>query len=128
LEGHPASLRRAAISPDGKLVVGTTGGCDSKDGGSLHLWDLTTGKEVRKFVGHDKWAEDVAFTKDGKRILSAGHESDRTVRLWDVATGKELKRYEHGTESTPCVAVSPDGVWAASGGFDGTITLFKLPK
>jgi WD40 repeat protein len=127
-EGHPASLRRVAVSPDGKYVVGATGGCDSKSGGSLHLWDLTTGKEIRKFVGHDKWAEDVAFTKDGKRLLSAGHESDRTVRLWDVATGKELKRYEYGVESSPCIAVSPDGVWAASGGFDGIITLFKLPK
>jgi WD40 repeat protein len=127
-DGHPASLRRVAVSPDGKSVVGTTGGAGSTAGGSLHVWDLATGKEVARCVGHDTWVEDAAWTKDGRRLVSGGFEADRTVRLWDAATGKELKRYTHGTEGSPAVAVSPAGGWAASGGHDGTITLFPLPK
>src|SRR5262245_33468540 len=31
----------------------------------------------------------LAFTSDGKRLVSAGE--DRTVQVWDVETGKRLK-------------------------------------
>ena len=55
----------------------------------LLLWDLTTGQQIRPFVGHTKDIRNVAVSPDGKQLLSGSF--DGTMRLWDLATGKELK-------------------------------------
>jgi hypothetical protein len=38
--------------------------------------------------GHERWVSSVAFSPDGKRIVS-GSEDD-TLKVWDASTGKEL--------------------------------------
>ncbi len=56
----------------------------------------------------------VAFTPDGKRVLSGGHHN--TLRMWDVATGKELRVFpSHEVDHVHAVAVSPDGHTVAWG-------------
>jgi WD40 repeat protein len=44
------------------------------------------------FIGHKDSVLTVAFSPDGKKLISAG--KDLTVRVWDVATGKELKKLD----------------------------------
>jgi len=68
-----------AFSPDGKLLA--SGGDDH----TVRLWDAATGKEVRKFVGHEGTVRAVVFSADGKSLASAS--DDTTVLIWDV-TGK----------------------------------------
>ncbi|HMC63570.1 MAG TPA: sigma factor-like helix-turn-helix DNA-binding protein, partial [Gemmataceae bacterium] len=69
----------AAFSPDSKLLA--TGG----QGRDMVLWDVATGKELRRF-GAWYGAAAVAFTPDGK-TLAAGSGA---ITLWDVATGRLL--------------------------------------
>jgi WD40 repeat protein len=38
--------------------------------------------------GHSDWVRSVAYSQDGKLIVSGSH--DRTVRIWDAATGEEV--------------------------------------
>jgi hypothetical protein len=57
--------------------------CREQD--TLRLWNIESGREVRRLDGHDAGALIVTFSKDGQRILSSGW-GDRTVRLWDVAS------------------------------------------
>ena len=40
-------------------------------------------------LGHSSEVRSVAFSPDGKRILTGS--TDNTSRLWDIATGKELR-------------------------------------
>lgn len=91
----------------------------------LRLWDASTGQQVCGFTGHTDWVRSVAFTPDGKRILSGS--DDETVRLWDTATGDELAQWSWHSWSVTAVAVSPDGRFGLSGSDDMTMCLWELP-
>jgi WD40 repeat protein len=118
-EGHTKGASGAvAFSPDGRHVL--SGGMD----GTCVLWEVATGREVRRFSGHNTPVEDVAFSPDGRQALTASQ--DQTVRLWDVQTGKEIRVLKGHTDTVFRVAFSPDGRRALSGSFDGTMRLWDL--
>jgi RNA polymerase sigma factor (sigma-70 family) len=99
LQGHTDSVQRVAFSPDGRRLLSC--GLD----GAIILWDLETGREIRRFEGHSDRVDCVSFSADGRRFLSASW--DGTIRLWDVETGRELKSIRF--QGAPGVHVS--GVW-----------------
>src|SRR5215469_4338318 len=74
-----------ALSPDGKTAL--SGGGDE----TLRLWNLTSGREIRKFQGSGV-VYSVAIAPDGKTALSGG--GDDTLRLWDLASGREIRKFE----------------------------------
>jgi len=67
----------------------------------------------------------VAFTPDGKHVLSANEDSG--LRWWDAATGAEVPAFETD-DSINTLAVSADGRRAVSGDAKGTVRLWGLPK
>src|SRR5437764_355650 len=98
-----------SLSKDGKRLL-----CPGYDH-VVRLWDVETGKEVQRFVGHtaEIWA--AGLSPDGKEVVSGAW--DLTVRVWDAATGKELRRFEKVTDYPRCLAWSPDGKQVALGHF-----------
>jgi WD40 repeat protein len=85
--------------------------------------------EARRFLGHTHQVNSVAFSPDGKRIVSSSIDS--TVRLWDVETGKEVGRHKDHTEIVWRVAFSSDGRSILSGGggtYNGKTDRFKAGK
>ncbi len=55
---------------------------------SITLYDVRSGKELRRFEGHSKSAWTAAFSPDGKTLASTDREG--TLRFWDTVTGKLL--------------------------------------
>jgi WD40 repeat protein len=91
-----------AVSPDGRLVAATT------EGGTVRLCDAVSGELKADMSGHLNGVFGVAFSKDGRRLISSsgGREA---VKLWDVFTRQELLNLS-GTGSLLAVAWwSPDG-------------------
>ena len=69
--------------------------------------------------GHMAQIMDIAFTPDGRQIVSASQ--DKTIRVWDVATGKTVRTIRGEAAVGPvgkiyAMALSPDGKWLAVGG------------
>jgi WD40 repeat protein len=79
---------------------------------------------LQTLEGHSDWVCSVAFSLDGKQIVSGS--SDKTVRLWDVATGAALQRLEGHSDWVWSVAFSPDGKQIVSGSSDETVRLWDV--
>jgi WD40 repeat protein len=93
-------------------------------GRTVTLLPRPTSKEPQRTLAHPKQANAVAFTPDGRRVLSTCH--DGLLRIWDTATGQLVTSYDWGIGQTTAVAVSPDGLTAAVAGQKGQIAVFDL--
>ena len=110
---HGSGIHSVAFSPDSKTVlVGAAGNA----GVSLCLWDVGTGKELRRFHGYENhWTNHVAFSPDGRTVAAS---TDATIYFWEAATGKRLGKLIRHKDSINCFAFSPDGkIVAAAGGY-----------
>jgi hypothetical protein len=114
-----SGLSSIALSPDGHMVL-SGGGSDH----TLRLWYVATGEELRTMRGHSETVQSVAFSTDGRTVLSGGF--DKTLRLWDLATGKELRTFVGHSESISSIASSADGRAVLSGSLDKTLKLWDL--
>jgi WD40 repeat protein len=118
LRGYAAATSSVAFSPDGKRLL--TGSFDK----IIRLWDLSTGKEVKRFEGHTA-ATGATFSKDGAWVISWSDDQDATIRFWDVATGKQLfcsRPYHKGLLN---MVVLPDGQHALATDKDGMVHLWE---
>jgi WD40 repeat protein len=88
----------------------------------VKLWDVNTGNCIKTLTGHTNWVWSVAFSPDGKTLVSSSY--DQTVRLWDVTTGRCIRTLTGHTSEIYSVSFSPDGQTVASGCADQTARLW----
>jgi WD40 repeat protein len=85
--GHPDWVIAVAFSPDGQTLA--SGG--SVSDGTVRLWDVASGIQLRVLRGHESLISQLAFSDDGRLLASSSGER---IILWDVATGDALRAIE----------------------------------
>jgi WD40 repeat protein len=77
----------AEFSPDGKFLATTGAG---EEVTSVILWDAKGGNKLRTLTGgHFLGVCSLAFSRDGRRLVSGGR--DGWVTLWDPQTGEQVR-------------------------------------
>ena len=140
-------IKCLAFSPDGKVLAAGTQGAladvslyvrtkgrdaitkterevDEFEPYGVILWDVATGRKLRRIPAHIQWVAGIDFSPDGKTLVSCGAET--LIRLWDVASGRELHASNAPRSAIRSLAISPDGRTLATGGYDGTIREWNI--
>ncbi len=100
------TLFRGEFSPDGSEVA--FGG----PGGVVHVIPVDSAKPVRSMEIHSDWVLDVAYTPDGKRLVSGSR--DKTTKVSSVEEMALLRSVDESSEMIHAVAT--DGETGVSGG------------
>ena len=121
----PGAILRVDISPDGTRAV--SGAADRTAAGghppheqdrTIRLWDLETGAEIRRFEPRAGFVRAVAFSPDGRRLISGTWNSSQggTLQLWNLLTGALERRFYGHSDIITDVLFSPDGgtIYSAS--------------
>ncbi|MCI0462073.1 MAG: hypothetical protein L0Z62_34405 [Gemmataceae bacterium] len=84
-QGRPGEPRRRAVawSPDGHILA-------SAEGASVVLFEAASGRVCRRLKGHRADVTGLAFTPDGRRLVSAA--ADSTGLVWDVSPAALVTR------------------------------------
>ena len=133
---HDGYVSSVAFSPDSKWVV-SGGGNQTSDLNKLVLstarvWEATSGQEVARMTHGGYAVSSVAFSPDGKWIVSGGCDvvsnkgecEEGTARVWETASGQEVARMIQDSEVT-CVAFSPDGKLVVLGDWRGVASIWE---
>ncbi len=90
--------------------------------GNIWMWDAVTGQCMRVLAGHSDAVRCVAFTLDGKSVLSGG--DDCTTALWNPKTGKPtFHNRGHFAHEAPVITLKqhPSQPLYVSGAEDGSV-------
>lgn len=102
-----------AFSPDSTLLAG-----------GAQVWKIPSGEILLTLKDHPEYGVTVAFSPDGKLLLSAS--GDDTIKVWLVSDGTLLKSWTGHAGLISSIIFSSDGKLLITSSYDGTIRMWGL--
>jgi hypothetical protein len=113
------------VSPNGEWIVSAAGDVITSNlsHGELKIWDIASGRELRRLNGHTGSVHACAVSPDNVWIVSAS--IDKTIKIWEAASGKELLTIP--LPNLPrCIALHPWQPIVVGWDESGSLLLFDL--
>lgn len=134
LAGHEGAVWAVAFAPGSDLLA--SAGAD----GTIRLWrSAGTGDlaqraaltEAAVLKGHKNWVSCLAFSLDGRQLVSGGF--DRSVLVWDLTGGSPTASLEGLAGTVWSVSYTPDGASVAiatstSAEDEATVKFWPVPR
>lgn len=117
-EDHQDLVYKIAISSDGRYALSAGGDA------LVILWEVETGRLVRRFVEHSGLVRDIQFTSDGDYAISGSFDS--TAIVWSIATGRAVLRLTEHTDNVRAITIHPETNNFISASTDGTVRFWSL--
>jgi uncharacterized protein with WD repeat len=128
VEGAPINcgveVRWVQYSPSGEyLAIATIN--------DIQIWNPGKRECITKFKGHSvvngALNVSLAWTPDGKQLVSSGSDRDPTIRIWDSSTWKQVgEPWKGHTGDVWMIALNPTGTLLASASDDHQVRLWQL--
>ena len=96
---HGGKVNALVFSTDGHTLA------SAGDDRTARLWDPVTGKEVRRWTGHQTGVSHIAFV-GGQAVATTDYT---TIHLWDAVTGQERPPLLSKPVMVPPLCLSGDG-------------------
>ena len=123
IASHERWVTSLAYSADGSILATVGGASLQYRPGDVKLWDTSNGKLIASLEGHSSNVWSVAFSPDGKTLVSSGY--DGKVILWSVDEKKSIATLEKHKGWCRAVAFHPEGSHFATAGEDGTVVIWE---
>ena len=92
IPSHSGIVRSIVFSNDGQCVAS----CSADR--TIRIWNTSTGLTTHVLKGHEDEVYTIAFSSDGKTLVSGGGNNDPTVRIWTLKEcGNKVVEQEQGT-------------------------------
>lgn len=129
--GQPGPMM---FSPDGAILASLSNGgqmafrgkgMPNQMASSVQLWDVATGKPLRKVDTTNRAVICMAFSPDGRSIATGN--ADNTVSLWEVASAKERVNFKsNAANGLTVITYAPDGRSIVGAGYDNTVRFYGI--
>jgi len=122
--GNWGAIYAMSLSGDGRWLAigGYLSDADRISASAIRLYEFASGKLVKVLRGHKQVVFALAFSADGKRLISGS--ADKTARIWDVDSGQLLAALKGHSAKINAVAFNKNGTRIVTAGDDETLRLW----
>ncbi len=92
--GHRSGRSWLVIGMALSFMITGAGSVAQAAGVSIHVYDLSTGRQIRSLAGHNRPTTAIAVSADGTLALTASLTPE--LRLWSIEAGRELRSIDQG--------------------------------
>jgi WD40 repeat protein/uncharacterized caspase-like protein len=127
---HPGKIYAIALSPDGKWLAAGGWLANTPDYDHpevIRIYDFLSGRLVVLLKGgHGKSVNALAYSPDGRHLISGQGGEDAFAIIWDVAASSALHWLRGHKDHIYAVSFTPDGQHAVTGSFDHDLRLWRV--